>query len=99
MPISAINTVEIEAAPGRVGETCTKLAHIVRALRADTECIGYEVTDNRIIKNTWLVSGYWASEHQMHAHFNHPELAAFMEMLNSGLVRRVSFNCFVVEQR
>jgi quinol monooxygenase YgiN len=96
MLISAINTVEIDAAPGRVGEVCTKLPHIVRALLSSTECVGYAITDNRGTKNSWIVSGYWESESQMRAHFDHPELAGFMDMLSAGMASRINFNSFVI---
>ena len=97
MLISAINTVEIDAAPGRVGEVCTKLPSIVRALLSNTECVGYAVTDNRGAKNSWIVSGYWESESQMRAHFDHPELAGFMDMLSTGMASRINFNSFIVD--
>ncbi|MCU1760190.1 antibiotic biosynthesis monooxygenase [Pseudomonas sp. 14P_8.1_Bac3] len=97
MLISAINTVEIDAAPGRVGEVCSKLPRIVRALLGSTECVGYAITDNRGANNSWIVSGYWASESQMRAHFDHPELAGFMDMLSAGMARRINFNSFIID--
>ncbi|MFJ2408276.1 antibiotic biosynthesis monooxygenase [Pseudomonas sp. NPDC087814] len=96
MLVSAINTVEVDAAPGRVGEVFTKLPCIVRALLDNTECVGYAVTDNRAVRNAWIVSGYWESESKMRAHFDRPELGGFMDMLNSGMASRVKFNSFVV---
>ncbi|MFJ3366876.1 antibiotic biosynthesis monooxygenase [Pseudomonas sp. NPDC086251] len=96
MLISAINTIEIDAAPGRVGEVCQKLPQIIRTLLSTTRCVGYAVTDNRMTNNSWIVSGYWKSESQMREHFEHPELAGFMEMLTSGMAKRINFNSFVV---
>ncbi|MGH8420156.1 MAG: antibiotic biosynthesis monooxygenase [Pseudomonas sp.] len=96
MLISAINTVEVDAAPRRVGEVCTKLPHIVRALLSGTECVGYAITDNRGAKNSWIVSGYWESESQVRAHFDHPELAGFMDMLSAGMASRINFNSFII---
>ncbi|EJL02057.1 MULTISPECIES: antibiotic biosynthesis monooxygenase [Pseudomonas] len=96
MLISAINTVEIDAAPGRVGEVCSTLPHIVRALLETSECMGYAITDNRRAKNSWIVSGYWESESQMRAHFDHPKLAGFMDMLRVGMASRIKFNSFVI---
>lgn len=96
MLISAINTVEIDAAPGRVGEVCSKLPHIVRELLTHSACMGYAITDNRRAKNSWIVSGYWELESQMRAHFDHPQLAGFMEMLRVGMASRIKFNTFIV---
>ncbi|WP_185054054.1 antibiotic biosynthesis monooxygenase family protein [Pseudomonas moraviensis] len=96
MLISAINTVEIDAAPGRVGEVCSILPHIVRELLGKSGCMGYAITDNRRVKNSWIVSGYWESESLMRAHFDHPELARFMDMLRAGMASRIKFNTFFV---
>jgi len=96
MPIAAINTIEIEAAPGRAGEVGTKLSHIVHALLNSSACMGYGVAGNHALENAWIVTGYWRSEGQMLAHFNHPELMGFMELLNSGLISRIHFNSFVL---
>lgn len=96
MLISAINTVEVDAAPGRVGEVCSVLPHIVRALLSNSGCMGYAITDNRRAKNSWIVSGYWESESLMHAHFDHPELAGFMDMLRAGMASRIKFNTFII---
>jgi quinol monooxygenase YgiN len=97
MLITAINTVEIDAAPGRAGEVCTKLPHIVHALLNGTECVSYVVADSRTTENAWIVSGYWKSEREMQAHFDHPELAGFMDLLSSGMASRINFNSFVVD--
>jgi hypothetical protein len=32
----------------------------------------------------------------MQAHFAHPELTGFMELLNSGAISHIQFNSFVV---
>jgi quinol monooxygenase YgiN len=96
MLITAINTVEIDAAPGRADEVSTELPHILRAFRNNTGCVGYAVADNRTTENAWIVSGYWRSEREMHAHFEQPESVVFMSLLSSGMASRISFNSFVV---
>lgn len=96
MLITAINTVEIDAAQGRVGEVCSILPHIVRELLTNSECMGYAITDNRRAKNSWIVSGYWESESQMRAHFDHPQLAGFIDMLRAGMASRIKFNTFII---
>jgi quinol monooxygenase YgiN len=95
MLIAAINTVEIDAAPGRAGEVRTKLPVIVHALLGSTGCIGYSVADNHAIENSWIVSGFWQSESQMQAHFDSPELVGFMSMLSDGMAIRMNFNRFI----
>lgn len=96
MFITAINTVEIDAAPGRVGEVCSILPHMVRALLGNSGCMGYAITDNRRAKNAWIVSGYWESVTQMYAHFDHPALAGLMDMLRAGMASRIKFNTFII---
>jgi len=96
MLVSAINTVEIDAAQGRCSEIGARIARMLDVLNSSTSCIAYTSTPNNADETCWIVSGYWETEADMEAHFSHPELNGFMELLLNGALSRLQFNCFVV---
>jgi len=97
MLVSAINTVEIHATQGRAREVGTRVPQILDVLNSTTPCIAYTLTPGKNDDAAWIVSGYWQSESQMQAHFSHPELTGFMDMLHSGAISQIQFNSFVVD--
>jgi quinol monooxygenase YgiN len=96
MPVSAINTVEIHAAQGRSSEVGRRVPRMLDVLNSTTPCVAYTFTASKNDDASWIVSGYWQSETQMQAHFSHPELTGFMELLWSGAISHIQFNSFVV---
>jgi len=97
MLVSAINTVEIHATHGRSSEVGTRVPRILDVLQRTTPCVAYTLTPGKNDDASWIVSGYWQSASQMQAHFSHPELNGFMELLNSGAISHLQFNSFVVD--
>lgn len=97
MLVSAINTVEIHASHGRCSEIGARVPRMLDVLRDTTSCVAYTFAPSNPDETSWIVSGYWQSETQMHAHFSHPELNGFMELLQSGAISHLHFNSFVVE--
>jgi quinol monooxygenase YgiN len=96
MLVSAINTVEIHATQGRSSEVGARVPRMLEVLNSTTPCVAYTLTPGKNDDPSWIVSGYWQSESQMQAHFAHPELTGFMELLNSGAISHIQFNSFVV---
>ncbi|WP_346831199.1 antibiotic biosynthesis monooxygenase [Pseudomonas abietaniphila] len=97
MLVSAINTVEIHAAQGRASEVGMRVPRMLDVLSSTTPCVAYTFTASKHDDASWIVSGYWQSETQMQAHFSHPELTGFMDLLSSGAISHIQFNSFVVE--
>lgn len=97
MLVSAINTVEIHATQGRSREVGERVTHMLDVLNSTTQCIAYTLTVDNSHADHWIVSGYWPSFAQMQAHFSHPQLNGFMELVFSGAISRIHFNSFGVE--
>ncbi|SEP67422.1 Quinol monooxygenase YgiN [Pseudomonas sp. NFACC02] len=97
MLVSAINTVEIHATQGRSSEVGTRVPRMLEVLNSTTPCVAYTFTASKHDDASWIVSGYWRSEGQMQAHFSHPELTGFMELLSSGAISHIQFNSFVID--
>lgn len=97
MLVSAINTVEIHAAQGRASEVGMRVPRMLDVLSSTTPCVAYTFTASKHDDASWIVSGYWRSEGQMQAHFSHPELTGFMELLSSGAISHIQFNSFVID--
>jgi quinol monooxygenase YgiN len=97
MLVSAINTVEIHASQGRSNEVGMRVPRMLEVLNSTTPCVAYTLTPEKNDDASWIVSGYWQSESQMQAHFSHPELTGFMELLHSGAICHLQFNSFVVD--
>lgn len=97
MLVSAINTVEIHATQGRSSEVGTRVPRMLEVLNSTTPCVAYTFTASKHDDASWIVSGYWRSEGQMQAHFSHPELTGFMELLSSGVISHIQFNSFVID--
>ncbi|WP_062389122.1 putative quinol monooxygenase [Pseudomonas abietaniphila] len=97
MLVSAINTVEIHATQGRSSEVGARVPRMLEVLNSTTPCVAYTFTASKHDDASWIVSGYWRSEGQMQAHFSHPELTGFMELLSSGAISHIQFNSFVID--
>jgi quinol monooxygenase YgiN len=97
MLVTAINTVEIHATHGRRSEVDARVPRILDVLNSTTPCIAYTLTASKACDASWIISGYWQSEAQMQAHFSHPELSGFMELLSCGAISHIQFNSFITE--
>lgn len=89
--------MRVSAAQGRASEVGTRVPRMLDVLSSTTPCVAYTFTASKDDDASWIVSGYWQSETQMQAHFSHPELTGFMDLLSSGAISHIQFNSFVVQ--
>lgn len=96
MSRQVINTVQVQATPGRSEELGRQLQQIVETLRAQPGCDAYMVDRCPVDGDRWTVSARWQSEAAMQAHFNCPEVQGFIGLIDNRLARSVDFNSFPI---
>ena len=96
MSNDVINTVQVQAAPGRTEELGKQLQKIVETLRELPGCDTYMVDRCPEDTNRWTVSAHWQSEAAMQQHFNCPEVQGFIGLIDNQLANAVDFNSFPI---
>lgn len=96
MGLVAINTIEIDPAPGTTAALQLRLTALLETLNRTSGCAGYTLACPAGASATWLITGYWQCAERMTAHFELPCLAELFELASQRLLVRLCFRTFLL---